>query len=396
MGTTLPRLLIGTQHPSFGGGVLTLARAFLDWVRSRPNLSPALAYTTLARGDPANGALLRRPHVVAETWEGVPASCVGRRIRGVEALATWGSRRLWQDVLDPFDLHQVICGYAVTGLPQALSGKRYVVWVASSMDGDKRARLERGGLLRRLAHRVQRPALLRQERFVLERAAHVLALSPRTEAELLERGADPERTSVLTCPVDLGTLTPAASPPSRPIVLSVGRLNDARKNAAMLVRAFARIAGEVPDARLVLAGEGDPKPLRPLAPGRVDFPGRVGEGHLRALYRTATVFAIPSEQEGLCIAGLEAMACGIPVVSTRCGGPEAFVIPPRTGLLVDVGSESQMADALLYVLRDHTARAEMGREARRLVEEQFSSASFARRLDEVYAAVWPEHWAAAP
>ena len=46
------------------------------------------------------------------------------------------------------------------------------------------------------------------------------------------------------------------------------------------------------------------------------------------------LFVIPSHQEGLCISALEAMACGVPVVSTRCGGPEDFVLPDRTGLLV--------------------------------------------------------------
>ena len=55
------------------------------------------------------------------------------------------------------------------------------------------------------------------------------------------------------------------------------------------------------------------------------------------------MFVIPSHQEGLCIAALEAMACGCPVVSTRCGGPEEFVVEGRTGYLVPASPEA-MAD----------------------------------------------------
>src|SRR5262249_36488219 len=112
----LPRLSIGTQHPAFGGGVLALVRAFLDWVRLRPQLAPTLPCAALARGDPANvtpAGLLRgrlRPRARAETWEGVPAVCVGRLVPGVEALAACGGRRLWREVLAPFDAHQVVCG----------------------------------------------------------------------------------------------------------------------------------------------------------------------------------------------------------------------------------------------------------------------------------------------
>jgi glycosyltransferase involved in cell wall biosynthesis len=55
---------------------------------------------------------------------------------------------------------------------------------------------------------------------------------------------------------------------------------------------------------------------------------------LAAVMQRWDLFVIPSHQEGLCIAALEAMACGVPVVSTRCGGPEDFVLPDRTGTLV--------------------------------------------------------------
>src|SRR5262249_46473899 len=140
------------------------------------------------------------PKARPESWEALPATCVGRFLPALESLGGLGNRPLWRRLLETAEMHQVICGYAVTGVPQALSGKPFVAWVATSMDGDKRARLRSFDLVRRLAHRFQYRLLLRQERLVLERAAWVFALSPHTHEELLERGADPGRLSVLPCP----------------------------------------------------------------------------------------------------------------------------------------------------------------------------------------------------
>lgn len=67
---------------------------------------------------------------------------------------------------------------------------------------------------------------------------------------------------------------------------------------------------------------------------------------LPAYYRGADVIAIPSRQEGLTTVGLEAMACGMPVVSTRCGGPEEYVKDGETGCFVDLGDVEALAGKL--------------------------------------------------
>jgi glycosyltransferase involved in cell wall biosynthesis len=407
------RLLIATQHPGLGGGVLSLVRAFLGWVGQTRGLSPALAYAPLSATDPVNATLGRvlcgrwRPGRRDEAWQGVPAHCLGKLLPRVEALTGRGNAMVWERLLDGFELAQVICGYAVTGVPVAQSGKRYVAWVATSMEGDKRARLAGGGKaelchhMRRLAHRVQYRELLRLERMVLERASWVLAISPYTRDELRERGAPADRTTCLPPPVDVERFHPAedgAKQGFAPTVLSAGRPNDPRKNTSLLLRAFARIAPSVPDARLTLVGEGDAAEfgsLRQLANqlgvgAKLSFAANCAETDLPEIYRKATVFAIPSDQEGLCIAGLEAMASGLPVVSTRCGGPESFVLPEKTGLLVERHDERQFADALHHLLTDHAAAARIGRQARALMEQEYSPATFARQMRRVYATVWPD------
>ncbi len=194
--------------------------------------------------------------------------------------------------------------------------------------------------------------------------------------------------------MDGDVFTPAEEEPPRPTVLWTGRHDDPRKNTALLLRAFARIAPSLPAARLVLAGKAGPAYLPHLVSqlglqGRVDFLGYRPDADLPGIYHQASVFAIPSDQEGLCIAGLEAMASGLPVVSTRCGGPEAFVVHGQTGLLVSPHAEAELADALFHLLSDETVRRRLGRQARALVERDYTFRVFARHLRKVYDQVWP-------
>jgi D-inositol-3-phosphate glycosyltransferase len=108
----------------------------------------------------------------------------------------------------------------------------------------------------------------------------------------------------------------------------------------MLLRAFAIIRERYPQIRLVLAGEEPDETLRSLTNSlglgeSVVFAGIVSREELIRLYQGAALFVLPSMQEGLGIVVLEAMACGTPVVATRCGGPEGFVTNGKTGKLVD-------------------------------------------------------------
>jgi glycosyltransferase involved in cell wall biosynthesis len=90
------------------------------------------------------------------------------------------------------------------------------------------------------------------------------------------------------------------------------------------------------------------------------------------------LFVIPSHQEGLCIAALEAMACGVPVVSTRCGGPEEFVLEGSTGQLVDAEPEA-MARAIKAICGERAIQRRLGTGAAAWVREHASPQS-ARRL----------------
>ncbi len=114
----------------------------------------------------------------------------------------------------------------------------------------------------------------------------------------------------------------------------------------------------------------------------------VREGaELADLYRHAMFFVLPSDEEGIGIVLLEAMASGLPVVSTCCGGPETAVLDGETGFLTPVGDAQALADAMQHLLDNPALRRRMGQAGRRIAEERFSldvtGKVFLRKYDEL-------------
>jgi len=109
---------------------------------------------------------------------------------------------------------------------------------------------------------------------------------------------------------------------------------------------------------------------------------------LAPLLRSLDVFVIPSHQEGLCIAALEAMACGTPVVSTRCGGPEYYVREGSTGQLVDADPKA-LASAIAAIASDRPLRKHLAHGASQWVSEHASTAAARATFRRQLKATWP-------
>jgi glycosyltransferase involved in cell wall biosynthesis len=151
-----------------------------------------------------------------------------------------------------------------------------------------------------------------------------------------------------------------------------GRYSDPRKRISLLLQAVALLRNQGQPVSLELTGESEASFLDPLIEAlaleeRVLRHPRLDPNSLAAVVQGWDVFVIPSHQEGLCIAALEAMACGCPVVSTRCGGPEEFVLAERTGLFSAATPEA-MAAAISAVCGDRQRRERLGAGARDWIE----------------------------
>jgi phosphatidylinositol alpha-1,6-mannosyltransferase len=177
----------------------------------------------------------------------------------------------------------------------------------------------------------------------------------------------------------------------RPLIVCVSRLV-ARKGQDVLIRAMTQIRRDVPDASLLIVGEGpDRDRLARLAAdapdGSVAFAGQVSEGDLPRYYRAGNVFAMPcrSRLGGLEVEGwgnvfLEAAACARPVVVGDSGGARESLVPGETGLLVNGSDVAEVADAVGSLLADPQRADAMGRAGRERVERAFGWSRAAEQL----------------
>jgi glycosyltransferase involved in cell wall biosynthesis len=224
-------------------------------------------------------------------------------------------------------------------------------------------------------------------RFVLRRAALVLALSDQWRTELLRIAPGATvRTLPNAVAVPAAGVDTQRSAPSR--ILFAGRIGE-RKGTFELLEAFARIANRVPDAVLVCAGDGAREELLARAKRlgidtRVECPGWLSaEGMSRELSR-ATVFTLPSHAEGVPMALLEAMSRGLPVLTTPVGGIPEVVQSDRNGLLVPPGNIDAIEQALVRLLSSPDERAALGTAARATIAEKFALSAIIEQLAALY------------
>lgn len=163
-----------------------------------------------------------------------------------------------------------------------------------------------------------------------------------------------------------------------PLVVCSSRLVP-RKGQDRLIEALPLIREQVPNAQLVIVGEGHyGRTLRRMAGKGVTFTGRVERERLRDIVAAADVFAMPArtrggglDLEGLGIVYLEAQACEIPVVAGDSGGaPEA--VSPQSGIVVNGRDTRAIADAITRLLLDDNLRSTMGRAGRAFVQKKYS------------------------
>lgn len=158
--------------------------------------------------------------------------------------------------------------------------------------------------------------------------------------------------------VNLERFSAPPAPPSGPLRLLVARNLEPIYDNATALRAFALVRQVHPDARLVVAGSG---PLLPrleqlareldIAPA-VNFTGRVDNEGMAALYRDAHVMLNPSLVDNTPNSVIEALASGVPVVSTSVGGVPYLVEDGKTALLVAPAAPGEMAAAVLRLAAD--------------------------------------------
>ncbi len=357
-----------------------MTRFITDTLQSR-GWTPVLAHyepysMTPELSVPSFRLLQKKPGKrIQTTWGTIETHAIGAWLPELE-FTHYAASGLWRELMDTCSRFVTVCGNALAALPFAQTGRPFTAWVATGWEEDRRDRVRQFPAVRRLLDQwVNAPVLRRRERDILS-AGGILALSEHTRNALNAiAGAEVCRT-ILPMPIDIDSFQPDSARVKTGRIGFTGRLDDPRKNVGLLIETMAKLVHSGVDANAVLVGGkldaiSEAKIQRWGLAGRVECFNYVSRAELRGLLQSFDVFALPSHQEGLCISALEAMACGCPVVSTRCGGPLEFVRDDETGYLVGFEA-AEMADAVHRIIGDRDLRSRLSQAARQFVAEHYN------------------------
>ncbi|MFF6953541.1 glycosyltransferase [Streptomyces iakyrus] len=201
---------------------------------------------------------------------------------------------------------------------------------------------------------------------------------------VVPNGIDPERFRPAAASAVRAGLAPLTGiSPTAPLAVCVGRLCR-QKGQDVLLRAWETVEQQVPDARLVLVGDGpDHDRLRESAPASVAFAGAVADAS--PWYQAADLVVLPSRWEGMALAPLEAMACGRPVVVTDVDGArESLPASSSARCLVPPEDPVALAGAVTALLADPALRKSLGDQGRRHVLSTHDVRHTAEAVSDVY------------
>jgi glycosyltransferase involved in cell wall biosynthesis len=398
-----PRALISTIEP-IDGGVPTMTLCMARIV-AELGMEPVFAWYEPWSRQPALSVPLhglpsgRRPGMVRRSvYEGHQGHGLGAWLPELE-FTHYLPRRHWRSLIADCRFHLSVTGNPLCAAPYARLGLPFLAWVATPWEADRSQRVQGFSLPRRLLDQgLNGPVLRRLERQILRApGGRILALSPYTSRALATIAGRP-MDGVLLMPVDPSVFFPAPERLQPWKVGFAGRYADPRKNIDLLLDAVQDLVAAGRPVQLDLVGEMNTTVLqdrlqqRGLAEVTRCLP-TLSRQALAPVLQGFDVFVIPSHQEGLCIAALEAMACGVPVISTRCGGPEDYVQPGINGDLVDRDPAS-MAAAITAMCSDRAHRQACGAAAAAWVETNASFNAARRIVREQLAALDPTFFSA--
>jgi glycosyltransferase involved in cell wall biosynthesis len=197
-----------------------------------------------------------------------------------------------------------------------------------------------------------------------------------------------DRLHIVHCGVEPALFQPVRHQGEGTRLLFVGRLAGV-KGLPVMLQAMAELKRRRPDIKLTVAGDGpERKSLEAMAErlgvkDRVDFLGYRSQSQVRELLAQTDVFVLASFAEGVPVVLMEAMAAGVPVVSSHIAGIPELVEDGVSGYLVPPGDPAALVERVDELLGDAALRNRLGAEGRRKVERDYNIAVEAERLSYI-------------
>ena len=242
-------------------------------------------------------------------------------------------------------------------------------------------------------------------RWLRKWASRLMLLNDGMRQEAIQEGFPVDQLYWMPNPVDTDRFSPCTAehrltlraqfgvPPERLVIVYCGRLAP-EKALPSLLEAFARVLVRVPEAMLVLVGDG---PLRDslaeqarrlsIPPERICFAGRVKPTEVSSWLQISDVFTLVSLNEGFPCALVEAMSVGLPSVVTDIPANRQLITSGQHGFLTPVEDVEAIGSALIQLLENADLRFSLGVTARRSVVENYSTAKIADRYEALFREV---------
>jgi L-malate glycosyltransferase len=229
-------------------------------------------------------------------------------------------------------------------------------------------------------------------RIIWKNASAVVANSQGLK-ELALKTKPNQKIEVIFNGVDTEYFKPAfrsLAPEEKEFIITPGASRvTARKGIKYLIKAVDKLLPKYPNILLKIIGEGsEKKNLEQLAENlgiknKVAFLGRISHNETLKYYREADVFVLPSFNEGMSNAMLEALSCGLPIIATHTGGTEELVREGVNGFVVKEKNSRDLADKIKKIASDEDLRQKMAQESRNLAME-FSWKNVAQKYFKIY------------
>lgn len=394
------KLFIATQDPYNYGGVLTMVE-FVYKIAEENGYQPILVYNLIPKLRNSNLADIslvkflffkKEPKILKEKFKNMEGVGIQRVAPFLEIFNYILNLKQWRQVLQEGDKFFAVGGSALVSLPYVFLKKEFSIWVATTLYEDRVDRIRRENILRKLRFYLQLPILLYFEKLVFKKAKIIFALSNYTKNLIIKKYKIPqEKIKILRYPIEVDKFQPINyGNRENNYLLFTGRINDERKNINLLLKVFAKLKKEFPWLKLRLIGEMPSNKIKKLVKtvkieDSIEFINYLPRQDLIKYYQNALLFVIPSFQEGLCISGLEALSCGVPVVSTRCCGPEDYIIDGFNGFLVDNNNEKDLYDKILkYIKISDVEKKQFCENARKFVLENYGEQQIQNQFINYY------------
>jgi glycosyltransferase involved in cell wall biosynthesis len=360
---------IAGQDPGFAGGVGTMMEELWQAVEALGR-TPELHYLRYRQLDGTRTG----------------SALIGRSVRpllpGVDAVNVLAASARMAGGIRRARTRFVCAAVASHGFGAALAARPYGCWVATSLSAEWASHADARDPSHRVANATSAPLLRRLERTTVRRAAVRWTISPASRQAVAEAAGLPEAAiRVVPIPIDATRFVPLPDDEweaglAAPQLMFVGRAGDPRKNVGLLLDAFARLRERLPAARLTLVGE----PPSGALPAGVEATGTVPS--IADLLPRASLLVLPSLQEGFGLAVAEALAAGVPVLVTPCGGPVELVRSSGGGEVLSGFDPDELAERALALLADASLLREMRRRGRAYVVREHDPARFREVLAE--------------